>query len=170
MTILVQSGQTIFDIALLAYNDASKAYDLITENPELIDNINSDISGLTLFYTPSAPSNKKEATKLTTEQKKNVTIQSTQTLFDLALQYYGAAENIYQLIEDNSFLDSVLSTDYVGKNLNYTLNKGVVATYYRNSLIDVSTKLPYFDIPGINYLLQESGYYLLQENGDKLIL
>jgi hypothetical protein len=47
----VLSGQTIFDMSLFCYNDASLVYNLMSEN-SLITNLNMDLTGYTLLYTP----------------------------------------------------------------------------------------------------------------------
>lgn len=168
--IRAESGQTIFDLALLAYGDASKAYNLIAENPLLIENINSDLQGLTLTYTPSTiPS--KEAVKIKGTVKRNVTIQSTQNLFDLSLQYYGSAEKVYDLLSQNPLIVSLLDTEYVGRTLNYNLSNELAPRYYRDNKIDVSTGgIVFINEVGINFLLQENGFFLLQETGDKIEL
>ena len=47
----VLNGQTIFDLSLYCYNDATLVYNLINENSFITD-ILMDLTGLTLFYTP----------------------------------------------------------------------------------------------------------------------
>ena len=47
----VLNGQTIFDIALYCYNDATLVYNLINEN-SIITDILMNLTGYTLVYTP----------------------------------------------------------------------------------------------------------------------
>jgi hypothetical protein len=171
MTIRVDSEQTIYDIALIAYGDAGKVYLLIAENPTLIDSILSNLTGLTLNYTPASVTRKEAVVKPVTKNI-NVTIQSTQTLFDIALQYYGSADKVYQLLSENPTIENILSTDYVGKTLNYTISKLMTPTYYRNNSITISTKDFYIatPAPASQFLLQEDGTGLLQEDGTGIIL
>jgi hypothetical protein len=173
MTIKVDSSQTIYDICLIAYGDASMTYKLIAENPTLITSVLSNLTGLTLNYTPLAYSyTQKEASLTVVESQKNVTIQSTQTLFDVALQYYGSAEKVYQLIAENPTIIGILDTDYTNKTLNYTENKTKVPSFFKNNEIIVSTRkeitIPV--IPSYFFLLKEDGFYLLKEDGFKIIL
>jgi hypothetical protein len=163
----VKQTQTIFDMALLAYNDASMAYTLIQENDN-IENILYDIVGLDVVYTPvkiikfEAVSNSKKVNNV-------VTIKAEQTIFDLSLQYYGDVEKVYYLVQDNNFIDSLLSSDIVGETLTLRDVKNYVTDWYVKNRVNVGTK-PTKPKDLNDYLLQENGYYLLQENGYKIIL
>jgi hypothetical protein len=163
----VKQGQNIFDMALLAYNDASMVYDLIQENDN-IENILTDVVGLDVVYTPvkiikfEAVSNAKKLNNV-------VTIKSEQTIFDLSLQHYGDVEKVYDLVHDNDFIDSVLSSDIVGETLTLRDVKNYVTDWYIKNRVNVGTK-PTMQKDLNSYLLQENGYYLLQENGYKIIL
>ena len=163
----VLNGQTIFDLALYCYNDATLVYNLINENSFITD-ILMDLTGLTLFYTP-IESIKYEAKQNTKVLNKVVTIKQNQSLFDLSLQYYGDVENVYSLIQSNTYLDSILSDNFNGNVLNYTSEINYVNNYYSKNLINIGTK-PQITIEESNYLLQEDGSYLLQEDGFKIIL
>ena len=169
MTIKVDSTQTIFDIALIAYGDASKVYDLIAENPDLIENVMTDLTGLTLTYTPTNPI-VKEATIVKKSIAKVVTIKSEQNIFDLSLQYYGSAEDCISLIKANTFIENLNSSGFEGNQLNYTLNNNLAPRYYRENKIEVATGFPIFEVAGVNYLKQENGFFILQENGFKIKL
>jgi hypothetical protein len=166
--IKVINGQTIFDLALYCYNDAGLVYDLIAENPTITD-ITMDLTGLTLVYTPKqvvqyeAKQNAKKLNKL-------VTIKSEQSLFDLSLQHYGDVSFVYKLIQENTYLDSILSESYSSNILTLNAEKNYVNNYYAKGGIEIGTKPKVIVIDGFNYLLQENGSYLLQENGDKIIL
>ncbi len=152
------------------YNDASLVYDLIAENPTITD-INMDLTGLTLVYTPKQVV-KYEAKQNAKKLNKLVTIKSEQSLFDLSLQHYGDVSFVYQLIKENTYLDSILSESYSSNILTLNAEKNYVNNYYAKAGIEIGTKPKVIVIDGVsvNYLLQENGGYLLQENGDKIIL
>ena len=164
MTYLAKYGDTIFDVALIAYQDASLAYKLLKENPS-IESINSDLTGILISYTPQIITTK-EVIKTPSVIKNNVTISSDQSVFDIALQYFGGAENVYSFIKSNS-LESILS-DPTGINLNYQINKTFVPTYFRQNGGFVATKYPTIVID--LGLLQEDGTLLLQEDGTSILL
>lgn len=165
----VLNGQTIFDIALFCYNDASLVYTLISENSNITD-INMDLTGLNLFYTP-IETVKYEAKQNTQTLNKVVTIKKEQSLFDLSLQYYGDVESVYNLIQSNSYLDSILTDNFNANVLNYTSEINYVNSYFSKNLIDIATKPQVITVVGIgDYLLQEDGSYLLQEDNFKIIL
>lgn len=136
MTITVKNGQTIFDVAIIAYQDASRVYDLISENPE-IESIMSDLTGMTLNYTEAVVTTK-EAVKIITDTKPNVTIRQTQSMFDIALQYYGSADKVLEVVNDNN-LESIMS-DPTGISLNYNLSNEYVPKYFRTKQKTIATK------------------------------
>jgi hypothetical protein len=91
----VLNGQSIFDIALYCYNDATLVYNLISEN-SIITDINMNLTGLNLVYTPIEII-KYEAKENPNKVNQLVTIRKEQSLFDLSLQYYGSVDNVYDL-------------------------------------------------------------------------
>ena len=101
---------------------------------------------------------------------KIVTIKQNQSIFDLSLQYYGSIENVYDLIQSNSYFDSILTDNFNANVLNYTSEVNYVNNYFSKNLIDIATKPNIITIEGSNYLLQEDGSYLLQETGFKILL
>jgi hypothetical protein len=163
LEIKVKNGQSIYDIALFCYNDASLVYDLIDENPS-IDSIGMDLTAMTLVYTPKKVV-KYEAKENADKANKLVTIKQQQSLFDLSLQYYGGIDFIYDLIQNNSFIDSILSNDVNGNNLSSVSEKNYVTEFYNKRSFIVGT-----NIPKTEFLLQEDGYYILQETGSKILL
>ena len=50
---IAQTGQSLSDLALMAYGDSSLEFDLIKENPTLSRNAAS-YAGIKIFYTPPA--------------------------------------------------------------------------------------------------------------------
>lgn len=139
MTYNVKYGQNIFDVAIVAYQDASRAMDLIRENPQ-IESLISDLTGITVTYTPGFITQKKGIKKIVAPSQKNVTINSNQTLFDIALQYHGGADKILDVVIALG-VDSMLS-DPTGFNLSYTENKTAVPLYFRRIGGKIGTKFP----------------------------
>jgi hypothetical protein len=161
--IKVINGQTIFDLALYCYNDAGLVYNLIAENT-IITDISMDLTGLTLVYTP------KEIVKFEAKQNakklnKLVTIKSEQSLFDLSLQYYGDISFIYDLIQKNSFIENILVNDVNGNIIELENIKDYVTEFYNKKDLTIGTNTVVK-----NFLLQENGFFLLQENGSKILL
>ena len=50
---IAQTGQSLSDLALMAYGDSSLEFDLVKENPNLNRNAAS-FAGVKIFYTPPA--------------------------------------------------------------------------------------------------------------------
>lgn len=154
MEIRVEQGQTIFDVCLVCYQDAAKVFDLLSDNPQ-IEDVNSDLSGMTLTYTPSFVT-QKEVVKINQSTQKNVTIPNTQTLFDISLQYLGSAERIIELVINNG-LDSVLS-DPAGIILKYTQSNEFVPAYFRKTGGIVANKeIKYTPSTDTNYRISIAG-------------
>lgn len=137
--IKVKNGQSIYDIALFCYNDASLVYDLISENPSITD-ILMDLTSMTLVYTPKKAV-KYEAKENANKVNKLVTIKDGQSLFDLSLQYYGGIDFIYDLIQNNSFADSILTNDISSYTLTNTTDKNYVNEFYKKHNIELGTNI-----------------------------
>ena len=140
LEVKVKNSQTIFDMALFCYNDASLVYTLMDENPNITD-ISMDLTGLTLVYTPKKVVQfeaKENATKL----NKVVTIVNGQSLFDLSLQYFGDVSKVYELIQNNSFLENILSGSFNSNNLKLGTEKNYVINYYNKINKTIGTETP----------------------------
>ena len=142
MEITVKQGQTVYDVALIAYGDPSAIYDLSRENPTINVSATADLTGLTLTYTQRTTTRKVEAVKNITVPPKVVTISDSQNLFDLALQYYGKPESVYKLLAENSTIEGVLIDQLAGKTLTYTESKEFIPVYFVKNQLTVATKYP----------------------------
>ena len=74
------------------------------------------------------------------------------------------------LIKNNNFIDNILSNNYKGNVLNINYDGDYVTDFFAKSLINIGTKPKTITEQETSFLLQESGYYLLQEDGFKIIL
>jgi len=161
--IKVDSDQSIFDVALFCYNDASLVYNLMIENPSITD-LSMNITGLTLKYTP-IKAVKYEARENGKSTNKVVTIKTSQSLFDLSLQYYGSAERVYELIQNNSYLESLLSENFNSQNLAISNEKNFVINYFNKIGKHIAT-MPKSTV----FRLLEDGDYRITEDGNRRIL
>ena len=137
--LIVKNGQTIFDIALIAYGDPSQVYELIARNN--IDGINANIDGLNLVYEYKKPP-QKETVKINIVTQKVVTIKSTQTLFDVALQLYGSAESVFELMELNPLIDNLTDESITGLNVNYVTQRTALPIFFDKEKIVIATRFP----------------------------
>lgn len=162
MNVKVTNGQTIFDIALLSGN-IENVYTIIQDSG-LDVGISSDFTGETLTYTESDQPIK-EAIKLENVKQKVVTIRKEQSIFDLSLQYYGSVEKVFDLIQNNSFIDSVVDDEFSKNVLNYTeLNTAIPLFFRTNNFILGTNK------PRIEFLLTQLGDFINTENDEAIIL
>lgn len=162
-TITVNSSQSIFDVALVAYQDASRIYDLLTDNPH-VTNVNSDLTAVSLNYVPSVVIQNRAVLQQVVN-KSAVTIGDAQSVFDIAVQYFGGAEFVYDFIDGN--IESIID-DPKGINLNYSVSNLYLPLYFRKKEYNIGSKYPYTD-PG-NILLQDNGYSLLQDDGFEILI
>lgn len=135
----VNNGQTLFDLALNAYQDASGILKLIQENEGVLTDMLQDASGLTIQYTPELRT-LKEAVSVKNSVDKVVTIAEQQNIFDLSLQYYGKAEKAIELVRANGFED--LLAEPKGQRLVYTKSNDVVQNYFFKNNINIATGMP----------------------------
>lgn len=80
---------------------------------------------------------------------KYVTLQDGQTIFDIALQYYGSVSRVFDLIQLNSDqITSVMDQNIQGKTLKYEEQTNDVAVFFKNrsnlsgTPFTVKTRLP----------------------------
>jgi len=90
---------------------------------------------------------------------KNVTIQSTQTIFDLALQLEGEADKEFVFLAENPSIEN-LNSDATGIEATYDINNTFAQNYYISKELSVANK-------PMNYLNKDGGG-ILCENENKL--
>lgn len=92
-----------------------------------------------------------------------------QTLFDLAIQLTGSADNVFDIIDSTTELES-LNSDPTQKTVNYTLNGNFAQKHFIANEINVATK----PINPVNSnegaLLKDDGGYLLMDDGFKFLM
>ncbi len=162
MQYVVKQGQVIYDVAVQLYGDAQYSVKLCTDNNI---SITDTIEGLTLTYDEFIKKNIIAAAikQQNTPQQPDSSyyIKQTQSVYDLALQFgYGIDEvaNFCQLtgldITSNSVGGQIIQVTKLPNNL--PLNS-IFATQF-------------FEEQVVGYILMEDGFYLLQENDNKLLL
>lgn len=97
---------------------------------------------------------------------KLVTVKSTQTLFDLALQKYGDADRVFDVIDDLGLEN--LESDPTG--IQYTPESNYVTNYYESRGIEPSNRPIRYYNTNSDALLADDTIYLLQENNYKILL
>jgi len=162
MQYVVKQGQVIYDVAVQLYGDAQYSVKLCTDNNITITD---SIDGLTLTYDEFIKKNIIAAAikqQNTPQQPDNsYYIKQTQSVYDLALQFgYGIDEvaNFCQL----TGLD--ITSDSVGGQI-------IQVTKLPNNLpLNSIFATQFFQEQVVGYILMEDGFYLLQENDNKLLL
>ena len=134
MKIKGTTDQSLFDIALVAFQDPSRVYELVTSG--FVENINSEVAGVEFEFTQTKLT-QKEVVKTIQQKRKVVTISEDQTVFDIALQYYGGPEFVFDFITENGLEN--IGAEPVGKTLKYTELKTIIPTYFRKKGKSVAT-------------------------------
>lgn len=157
----VKNGQTIYDVAVVVYGSPQYAVKLSVDNN--ID-ITDTIDGLSLYYDERIKANviarSIVQSEVLSQPNNNYLIKSLQSIYDLALQFgYG----IDRLVE-------FVST--TGMNYTNFSNAGqtIVVTQQNTDLPRNLNFATQFVMQEIRFLLQENGFYLLQEDGSKIII
>jgi hypothetical protein len=162
MQYVVKQGQVIYDVAVQLYGDAQYSVKLCKDNNITITD---SIEGLTLTYNEFIKKNIIAAAikqQNTPQQPDNsYYIKQTQSVYDLALQFgYGIDEvaNFCQLTGLN------ITSDSVGGQI-------IQVTKLPNNLpLNSIFATQFFEEQVAGYILMEDGFYLLQENDNKLLL
>jgi hypothetical protein len=164
MQYVVKAGQGIYDVAIQLYGDAQYSVKLCTDNDLTITD---SIEGLTLTYDDTVRRNVVSAAikqQNTPQQPDNsYFIKQTQSVYDLALQFgYGLnrVAEFCQLtgldITSTSVGSQIIQVTKIPNNIPFG---SIFATQSESE----APEIPYF-------ILLEDGFYLLQEDGSKIIL
>ena len=164
MQYVVKAGQGIYDVAIQLYGDAQYSVKLCTDNDLTITD---SIEGLTLTYDETIRRNVVSAAikqQNTPQQPDNsYFIKQTQSVYDLALQFGYGLNRVAEFCQLTGL--DITSTDVgtqiiqVTKIPNNIPFGSIFATQSKNE----AAVIPYF-------ILLEDGFYLLQEDGSKIIL
>lgn len=101
---------------------------------------------------------------------KSIIVKNGQTLFDLALQLYGDVSKVYDIINLNPSIENINTTNLEGQTIIYEDVKNETTGYYVDNSVSVSCRYPEKD-SGVYYLqIEKTVFYILQENGFKIII
>lgn len=164
MKVEVKDNQSLMDLAMLHYNSAEALPDLLNDNPSI--NLNDGIDkGLYLVVSES------NIRPIVSEvlvvvypniYDKKIIVQDNQNPIDLAIQYYGSAEGIKYLLNDNQ--------DY---RIDSPPPKGSVIRINKSNVIDkqmikLIEKLGLIVSTGVEFVAQ-SGNFWVDEDGNNVV-
>jgi hypothetical protein len=168
---VIKYGESIIDVSVKLYSNVSYVYELIKLNP-ILQNINNEsITGLEINYEPILTNTFKPVVTTETILKKNVTIRQNQSIFDVSLQIFGTTERVLDVLKLGN-ISSINEQNLANINFDYEYEATIIPKYILQKGYTVSTlkSITTGRIAGVDYLLLEDGYYLLQENNSKIIL
>lgn len=162
-------NQDIFDLANKTGYSIDNVYKLIGENP-FITSIDYDLNanpGQTLGYDDTFKKNQPQIlfqkAAATSDPTRQIKAKEGQSLFDIALMSIGV-EKIMSLIKNNN-IANIDILEIEGKIFNFSVTD-VKDKGFFNRKLEITTG----DLFKDQYLLTEDGGFLLQENGEKIIL
>jgi hypothetical protein len=164
MQYVVKAGQGIYDVAIQLYGDAQYSVKLCTDNDLTITDI---IEGLTLTYDDTVRRNVVSAAikqQNTPQQPDNsYFIKQTQSVYDLALQFGYGLNRVAEFCQLTGL--DITSTDVGTQIIQVTKipNNIPFGSIFATQSESEAPVIPYF-------ILLEDGFYLLQEDGSKIIL
>jgi hypothetical protein len=164
MQYVVKAGQGIYDVAIQLYGDAQYSVKLCTDNDLTITD---SIEGLTLTYDDTIRRNVVSAAikqQNTPQQPDNsYFIKQTQSVYDLALQFGYGLNRVAEFCQLTGL--DITSTSVGGSEIQVTKipNNIPFNTIFATQSGSEALVVPYF-------ILLEDGFYLLQEDGSKIIL
>ena len=157
----VKNGQTIYDVAVVVYGSPQYAVKLSVDNN--ID-ITDSIDGLSLYYDERIKANviarSIVQSEVLSQPDNNYLIKSLQSIYDLALQFGYGLDRLVEFVSTT------------GMNYTNFSNAGqtIVVTQQNTDLPRNLNFATQFVMQEIRFLLQENGFYLLQEDGSKIII
>jgi hypothetical protein len=145
----------LFDAALNNYGSLEELFHFITLNPS-VNNVIYNFSANTSYNTdnyaiPTTTPNTVSAATPSTAS--TWTIAENQSIFDIALQFYGTLSNIVNLIITNPSLENVNFTNKQGTQIivpNSNINNNTVLYYLKYSIIpttNIGNPIPYSPPP-----------------------
>jgi hypothetical protein len=164
MQYVVKAGQGIYDVATQLYGDAQYSVKLCTDNDLTITD---SIEGLTLTYDDTIRRNVVSAAikqQNTPQQPDNsYFIKQTQSVYDLALQFGYGLNRVAEFCQLTGL--DINSTDVGSQIIQVTKipNNIPFGSIFATQSESEAPVIPYF-------ILLEDGFYLLQEDGSKIIL
>jgi hypothetical protein len=164
MQYVVKAGQGIYDVAIQLYGDAQYSVKLCTDNNLTITD---SIEGLTLTYDDTIRRNVVSAAikqQNTPQQPDNsYFIKQTQSVYDLALQFGYGLNRVAEFCQLTGL--DINSTDVGSQIIQVTKipNNIPFGSIFATQSENEAPVIPYF-------ILLEDGFYLLQEDGSKIIL
>lgn len=75
---------------------------------------------------------------------KSITITEGQTLFDIALQYYGDVSKIIDIIKLNNNIPCITFNGLTGLTINVDEQNNDTVNYYKSKSINITTRFPEF--------------------------
>lgn len=157
----VKNGQTIYDVAVVVYGSPQYAVKLSVDNN--ID-ITDSIDELSLYYDEKIKANviarSIVQSEVLSQPDNNYLIKSLQSIYDLALQFGYGLDRLVEFVSTT------------GMNYTNFSNAGqtIVVTQQNTDLPRNLNFATQEVIQEIRFLLQENGFYLLQEDGSKIII
>lgn len=170
----VKNGQTVYDVVNAIYKDLSFIYLFLSENPIITSvDFNLDtIPNLIVIFNPdnilSIPAAINLLPPPTEITKKEFSAYSGMSIYDICLQVYGSLDLLYQLMADSNF-NNLQSEVVVGEKFIFNPGK-TVDNIFANFLKTTKKIITTLVFTPSDALLQENGYYILQENGDRILL
>jgi hypothetical protein len=164
MQYVVKAGQGIYDVAIQLYGDAQYSVKLCTDNDLTITD---SIEGITLTYDDTIRRNVVSAAikqQNTPQQPDNsYYIKQMQSVYDLALQFGYGLNRVAEFCQLTGL--DITSTSVGGNKIQVTKipNNIPFGSIFATQSESEAPVIPYF-------ILLEDGFYLLQEDGSKIIL
>lgn len=162
----IQDGQNIYDVVVKQFGDPTKVFSLVLDNDQ---NLDYDLTGVKeINYTPAnyvVPSVSKATQKEAQKPTSYVTVYG-QNLFDVSLQLYADASNIFAIT--NTSID-----DDIEYNQTVTIQPYKSKLTVQKDVIDLSgriigTKQYFKNI--FKYISTESRIIITTETGLKFII
>lgn len=162
----LQDGQNIYDVVVKQFGDPTKVFSLVLDNDQ---NLDYDLTGVKeINYTPATyvvPSVSKATQKEAQKPTSYVTVYG-QNLFDVSLQLYADASNIFAIT--NTSID-----DDIEHNQTVTIQPYKSKLAVQKDVIDLSGRIigtKQYTREFVTYIVTENEYYITTESGLKLII
>jgi len=171
METIGKKGQSVFDLAVALYGSAEAVFEIIDLNAN-IDNVNSDPAGKVIVFDVNNTFSEKQVIPRGIEVSLNkvVTASGEQSIFDLALQLFGSADAVFDLLDRNPELGNI-NGNAASKQVNYDVNNTFAQLNYIAQSVSIGTKPAFYDVPPeLTFLTTEDGFFITTEAAERFII
>lgn len=165
MLYVVKQDETVYDLAILLYGDATYAVKLVSDNSLLDDLDNLNIVGLSIYYDETIKASIKPSyirnTDIIPKPNNNYFIVERQSIWDLSIMYGFGIESAISFIKQAS-IENINEINIAGRILDVTKTNTKLSKYLDLQKIVLATNYELYSSIGEHKQFQDGSLFEFQ--------